>query len=103
MSVQGRRRIDQRLVAEHLAGPARDFLRKIAFLLPIQGPHRSRYRWSLPVAVLGSSATNSTHRGYLYGAIRDFTNAWISRAVSGVAATSGRRTTKALGFARPSV
>ena len=34
----------------------------------------------MPVAVLGRSATNSIQRGYLYGAIRDFTNDWISRA-----------------------
>ena len=29
----------------------------------------SRYRWVLPLMVLGNSATNSTSRGYLYGAI----------------------------------
>lgn len=29
---------------------------------------RSRYRFTLPVAVSGNSSTNSTHRGYLNGA-----------------------------------
>src|SRR5205814_8151140 len=31
------------------------------------GSVRSRKRWSLPVAVFGSSVTNSIARGYLYG------------------------------------
>ena len=34
---------------------------------------RSLKRWILPVAVFGSSATNSIQRGYLYGAILSFT------------------------------
>jgi len=35
------------------------------------------------VAVLGSSSTNSIHRGYLYGAMRFLTNAWSSCASAG--------------------
>src|SRR5439155_27026173 len=41
---------------------------------------RSLNRWILPVAVFGSSSTNSIQRGYLYGAIRVFTNSLSSSA-----------------------
>src|SRR5215467_938706 len=39
---------------------------------------RSLKRWILPVAVFGSSSTNSIQRGYLYGAILSFTKAFSS-------------------------
>jgi hypothetical protein len=41
---------------------------------------RRRKRWIFPVAVFGSSAMNSTARGYLCGASRDLTNACSSPA-----------------------
>src|SRR5690349_10646223 len=52
--------------------PARD--------LRVDGHWRSRslYRWIFPVAVFGSSSTNSIQRGYLYGAMRLFTNCFSS-------------------------
>ena len=39
---------------------------------------RRRKRWILPVAVFGSSPTNSIQRGYLYGASRSLTKAFSS-------------------------
>src|SRR6185295_9367385 len=39
---------------------------------------RSLYRWIFPAAFLGRSGTNSIQRGYLYGAMRSFTNFFSS-------------------------
>src|SRR5262245_33402650 len=41
---------------------------------------RSLYRWIFPVAVFGSSGTNSIQRGYLYGASLPFTNSFSASA-----------------------
>jgi len=49
----------------------------------------------LPDGVFGSSATNSTIRGYLYGAVRSRTWAWSSAASSGPGAWPWRSTTTA--------
>src|SRR5690606_28014353 len=55
----------------------------------------SRKRWSLPVSVLGSAATNSTCRGYLYGAMVAFTKSWICWASALDGSWLGLSTTKA--------
>src|SRR5262245_15997604 len=59
---------------------------------------RSLYRWIFPVAVLGSSGTNSTQRGYLYGASRSLTCCLRASASAGVPWTPGFVTPKALGL-----
>src|SRR5690349_7961364 len=56
---------------------------------------RSRYRCNLPVSVRGSLSTNSIRRGYLYGAISDFTNSCSSFASSEVGSMPGRTTMNA--------
>src|SRR6218665_2310320 len=56
---------------------------------------RSRKPWIFPVAVLGNSATNSTKRGYLYGARRSLTKALSSSCVADWPSLS---TTKAMGL-----
>src|SRR5664280_493458 len=43
---------------------------------------RSSRRWILPLVVLASPATNSTSRGYLYGAVRCLTKSCSSLASS---------------------
>lgn len=50
----------------------------------------------LPLIVNGSSATNSTMRGYSCAAKRSFTNSWISRASSGDATAPAPSTMTAL-------
>jgi hypothetical protein len=45
--------------------------------------------------VLGSSETNSTTRGYLYGAIEDLANSCSSAALAASAAAPSRSTTYA--------
>ncbi len=50
---------------------------------------RSSRRRSLPLAVFGSSATNSIRRGYLYGAVTRFTCSCSSRASASDAAWPG--------------
>src|SRR5437867_1641901 len=57
---------------------------------------RRRKRWSLPVAVRGSASTNSTWRGYLYGAISRFTKSWSSFATAGLPTMPSLRTTNAV-------
>src|SRR3989441_6170733 len=64
---------------------------------------RSLKRWILPVAVLGSSPTNSIHRGYLYGAILSLTNAFSSSPSAAEAAAASLRTTNAWGLMRRSL
>src|SRR5262245_39550064 len=59
---------------------------------------RSLKRWILPVAVLGSSATNSIQRGYLKGARRSFTCCLSASASASLGSTPGRVTTKAFGL-----
>src|SRR2546422_415100 len=57
-------------------------LHESALIVRHQSPPRSRSlkRWILPVAVFGSSPTNSIQRGYLYGVMRSLTNAFSSSA-----------------------
>src|SRR5690606_28197751 len=62
---------------------------------------RSRKRWILPVAVLGSSAMNSTCRGYLCGASRCLTKDCSSEASASSPARPALRTTNALVRVRP--
>src|SRR5262249_5704411 len=57
---------------------------------------RSRKRCSLPVPVRGSTSTNSTRRGYLYGAISAFANSCNSLTFASSPTTPGRRTTYAV-------
>ncbi len=51
---------------------------------------RSSARWTLPLAVLGSSAAKSTIRGYLYGAVSRLTWSWssVGQLVAGVVAVA---------------
>src|SRR5579859_2892512 len=56
---------------------------------------RSRYRWVFPLIVLGSSVTNSTTRGYLYGAIEALTKSCSSTALAASPAAASRNTTNA--------
>src|SRR5262249_12514498 len=63
---------------------------------------RSLKRWILPVAVLGSSRTSSTQRGYLKGARRVLTKPLSSSPSASLPEAGSRRTTKALGLVRPS-
>src|SRR5438552_1064070 len=64
---------------------------------------RSLKRWIFPVAVFGSSATNSIHRGYLYGAILSFTKLFSSASSADEPDCPSLSTTKALGFTSLSV
>lgn len=57
---------------------------------------RSSPRWSFPLPVRGSRVTNSTARGYLYGAMAPLTWACSSRAVASSAGTPAPSTTYAL-------
>src|SRR5438132_14050911 len=59
---------------------------------------RNLNRWILPVAVFGSSGTNTIQRGYLNGARRSFTNAFSSSSSAGLGARSRASTTNASGF-----
>src|SRR5207249_10990789 len=69
--------------------------------LPAADPARSRYRWTFPVAVFGSSSTTVIQRGALNGASRARAWAWsASGRPSSTAA--GRGTTNARGFSSPS-
>src|SRR5688572_16183370 len=54
-----------------------------------------RKRCSFPVSVLGSAVTNSTSRGYLYGAIVAFTWFWIAPLSASSPVTPGFKTIKA--------
>src|SRR5205814_4238309 len=62
---------------------------------------RSLKRWILPVAVFGSSPTNSIQRGYLYGAILSLTKAFSSSARPAPPPAGPLSTTNALGFTSP--
>src|SRR3989442_1765583 len=70
-----------------------------------QTPPRSRSlkRWIFPVAVLGSSSTNSIQRGYLYGVIRPFTNSLSSSASSGLGGCPSLWITNARGLVSSSL
>src|SRR5881396_1834305 len=59
---------------------------------------RSLKRWILPVAVFGSSFTNTIQRGYLYAASRCFTEACNSSANAGDATWPAASTTNASGL-----
>ena len=59
---------------------------------------RSLKRWILPVAVFGSSGTNSIQRGYLYGASRLFTCCCSAAASSGVGGVVGAQHDEGLRF-----
>src|SRR6186713_2685099 len=56
---------------------------------------RRRKRCSLPVSVFGNAATNSTRRGYLYGAMVAFTWSWMPRAMVSSPLIPGLSTTNA--------
>src|SRR5688572_3907189 len=57
---------------------------------------RSSTRRILPDTVFGRLSTNSTARGYLYGAVTRFTWSWSSFASASLAACPARSTTNAL-------
>src|SRR5262249_6910432 len=57
---------------------------------------RSLNRCNLPVDVLGSSVTNTTRRGYLYGAMRSLTWSCSSLTFASSPVTPSRSTTKAV-------
>src|SRR5207253_1068205 len=59
---------------------------------------RSRKRWIFPVAVFGSSFTNTIQRGYLYAASRCFTKACNSSSNAGDATWPAASTTNASGL-----
>src|SRR5882672_964003 len=64
---------------------------------------RSLNLWIFPVAVFGSSSTNTIQRGYLYGARRSFTNALSSASSAGLARWPRASTTNASGFTSSSL
>src|SRR6266403_1657093 len=63
---------------------------------------RKRKRWIFPVTVLGRSSTNSTQRGYLYGANLFFTWFCNSSRSSALGLNSLLSKTNAFGLSKPS-
>ena len=59
-------------------------------------PSWSEVQWAIkPLLVFGSDSAKSTMRGYLYGAVSDFTWSWSCFLSSSVASVPSRRTTTA--------
>src|SRR5439155_4523273 len=85
-----------------LFAPRANGLERIGLAHP-EARSRSLKRWIFPVTVLGSSGTNSIQRGYLYGVIRPFTNAFSSSASSSEGWRPFFSRTKAFGLVRSSL
>ena len=78
-------------IYESSPGPTRPA--RVFYVLGEISPSRSARREILPDGVRGKSLMNSIRRGYLYGAISNFTKSWSSRASLSDANSFGRSTT----------